>query len=111
MTKPKEEAGAAAAAPGTAEQAAPTRAHHQGPRARIAPSGRAAPTPGAGAGRGRGGAGGGADLASRDAEMRRALERHNRGQARVLPVLLRSVDYREAPFARLAVVPSSGRAV
>ena len=40
-----------------------------------------------------------------DVEMRRAMERHNAGEARVIPVILRSCDWQNAPFARLQAVP------
>src|SRR5690349_17931113 len=33
-----------------------------------------------------------------DVELTRALERHEAGEARVIPVILRSVDWRGAPF-------------
>ncbi|WP_437994096.1 TIR domain-containing protein [Sorangium sp. So ce145] len=46
-----------------------------------------------------------------DNEMRRALEHHNAGQARVIPVLLRETDWRGAPFARLQALPRDGRPV
>ncbi|KYF94504.1 hypothetical protein BE20_00100 [Sorangium cellulosum] len=36
-----------------------------------------------------------------DKEMKRALARHDAGQARVIPVVLRKTDWRSAPFARL----------
>src|SRR5687768_11756827 len=36
-----------------------------------------------------------------DVEQKRALERHNRGEARVIPVLLRPTLWQEAPFAKL----------
>ncbi|KYF94501.1 hypothetical protein BE20_00080 [Sorangium cellulosum] len=36
-----------------------------------------------------------------DKEMKRALTRHDAGQARVIPVILRKTDWRSAPFARL----------
>ncbi len=44
-------------------------------------------------------------------EMKRALERHNEGTARVVPVLLRPVNWKWAPFAELQVLPLDGRAV
>lgn len=40
-----------------------------------------------------------------DIEMQRALERHARGEARVIPVILRPCEWREAPFAHLQVLP------
>src|SRR5690348_7842429 len=41
-------------------------------------------------------------------EMQRALQRHQAGQARVIPILLRSVaDWQEAPFGRLSALPTN----
>ena len=39
-------------------------------------------------------------------EMRRAMERHEANEARVIPILLRPVDWYDAPFSKLAVLPS-----
>ena len=44
-------------------------------------------------------------------EMTRALERHRRNEARVIPVLLRPCDWHDAPFARLAVLPTNAQPV
>jgi hypothetical protein len=44
-------------------------------------------------------------------EMQRALERHDTGEAWVLPIHLRPVDWQEAPFARLQALPSDARPV
>ena len=38
-------------------------------------------------------------------EMMRAMERHNAGEARVIPVILRSVDWQGAPFGTLQALP------
>jgi hypothetical protein len=39
-------------------------------------------------------------------EMRRAIERHERGEAKVIPVILRTTDnWQEAPFGKLQAVP------
>ena len=46
-----------------------------------------------------------------DLEMTRALERHDAGEARVIPIILRSVDWREAPFAKLQALPKDGKPV
>lgn len=46
-----------------------------------------------------------------DREMQQALARHEAGQARVLPVILRPVDWSGAPFAKLQVLPSEAKAV
>jgi internalin A len=44
-------------------------------------------------------------------EMGRALERHEKGEARVIPVIVRDVNWRIAPFAKLQALPKDGRAV
>jgi hypothetical protein len=44
-------------------------------------------------------------------EMQRALEKHEAGQVRVIPIILRPVDWSEAPFARLQALPRNGRPV
>src|SRR6266571_2645464 len=43
--------------------------------------------------------------------MQRALERHQAGQARVMPILLRPVDWKGAPFARLQALPTNAKAI
>lgn len=44
-------------------------------------------------------------------EMAHALERHRAGEARVIPVILRPVDWEKAPFAGLQVLPKDGKPV
>jgi TIR domain len=44
-------------------------------------------------------------------EMQRALERHQSGTARVIPILLRSVDWEDERFSRLQMLPTDGRPV
>lgn len=44
-------------------------------------------------------------------ELRRALERHEAGVARVIPIIIRPVDWQNAPFAKLNALPKDGRAV
>jgi hypothetical protein len=44
-------------------------------------------------------------------EMKRAVARHAAGEARVIPVILRHVDWRGTPFATLKAVPKDGRPV
>jgi internalin A len=44
-------------------------------------------------------------------EMQQALERHKRGEARVIPVVVRDVNWRIAPFAQLQALPKDGKAV
>lgn len=46
-----------------------------------------------------------------DIEMTRALERHNRGEAKVIPVILRHCDWQSAPFAKLMATPRDGKPV
>ncbi len=42
-------------------------------------------------------------------EMIRALERHDAGEARVIPILLRPVDWHNAPFGRLQALPPNAQ--
>jgi TIR domain len=44
-------------------------------------------------------------------EMKRTLERHERGEATVIPVILRKCDWRGAPFGKLQVLPRNGKAI
>ncbi len=46
-----------------------------------------------------------------DIEMRRALERHSRGEARVIPIILRPCDWRTSPFAHLQCLPRDGKPI
>jgi hypothetical protein len=46
-----------------------------------------------------------------DREMARALQRHDTGEARVVPVILRPVDWRGAPFGRLQALPKDAHPV
>ena len=47
-----------------------------------------------------------------DVEMTRALERHDQGEARVIPVLLRrSMAGKSAPFGKLQSLPTDGKPV
>jgi internalin A len=46
-----------------------------------------------------------------DKEMRRALERHEEGSARVVPIIIRDVDWQPAEFAKLQALPKDGKAV
>lgn len=39
-------------------------------------------------------------------EMKRAIERHEKGEARVIPVILRPVDWESTPFGKLQSLPS-----
>jgi hypothetical protein len=47
----------------------------------------------------------------RDVEIKRAMERHEAGTARVIPVILRSVDWHTAPFGQLQALPTDGKPV
>ena len=44
-------------------------------------------------------------------EMERAIARHEAGEARVIPIILRHVDWQSAPFGKLKAVPKDGRPV
>lgn len=44
-------------------------------------------------------------------EVRRALERHEAGEAVVVPIILRPVDWTDAPFARLQALPKDAKPV
>ena len=46
-----------------------------------------------------------------DTEMSRAMERHEQGEARVIPVILRPCDWQGAPFGKLMAVPKNGKPV
>ncbi len=45
-------------------------------------------------------------------EMKRAMERHERGEAHVIPIIIRPVaDWQEAPFGKLKALPTNGKPV
>jgi hypothetical protein len=44
-------------------------------------------------------------------EMARAMQMHQAGSARVIPVILRPVDWKDAPFAKLLALPKDGKPV
>jgi len=46
-----------------------------------------------------------------DVEVKKAIERHEEGTARVIPVILRPVNWIELPFSNLQVLPSGARPV
>lgn len=46
-----------------------------------------------------------------DVEMQRAMERNDRKEAHVLPVILRPCDWHHAPFGKLLAMPTDGKAV
>lgn len=44
-------------------------------------------------------------------EMKRALERHESGDAKVIPIILRSCDWKEAPFSKIQALPTDARPI
>jgi tetratricopeptide (TPR) repeat protein len=46
-----------------------------------------------------------------DVELKYAMERHQKGQARVIPVILRPCDWKTMSFAKLQALPTDGRPV
>jgi hypothetical protein len=44
-------------------------------------------------------------------EMEQALARHNANQARVIPIILRPVDWKGAPFAKFQALPTGAKPV
>ena len=46
-----------------------------------------------------------------DLELKRALERDAAGEARVIPILLRPVDWKSSPFSQLQAFPKNGKPV
>src|SRR5712692_4959729 len=44
-------------------------------------------------------------------EMKRALERQEAGEARVVPILVRPVDWKGAPFAHLQALPTDAKPI
>lgn len=44
-------------------------------------------------------------------ELKRALERHERGEARVIPVILRPCDWHDLPFGKLLGAPKDGKPI
>ncbi|NTD88374.1 toll/interleukin-1 receptor domain-containing protein [Agrobacterium tumefaciens] len=46
-----------------------------------------------------------------DIEMQRAMERHETGEAIVIPVILRACDWHSAPFGKLNAVPRDGKPI
>ncbi len=44
-------------------------------------------------------------------EMKRAMERHESGEAQVIPIILRRTHWQEAPFGRLQALPKDARPV
>jgi len=46
-----------------------------------------------------------------DVEVKRAMERHEAGEARVIPIILRPVDWKSAPFGKLQALPTDPKPV
>jgi hypothetical protein len=46
-----------------------------------------------------------------DVEVKRAMERHEAGEARVIPIILRPVDWKSAPFGKLQALPTDAKPV
>jgi hypothetical protein len=44
-------------------------------------------------------------------EMQRAMKRHDNNEARVIPIILRPVQWEKAPFSKLHVLPKDGKPV
>jgi hypothetical protein len=44
-------------------------------------------------------------------ELKRAMERHNAGEAHVIPIILRPVYFEDEPFSKLQVLPVGGKPV
>jgi len=43
-----------------------------------------------------------------DVEVKHALKRHNKGEARVVPVILKTCDWHDLPFGKLMATPEDG---
>ena len=46
-----------------------------------------------------------------DIEMTSAMARHERGEARVIPVILKDCDWEKSPFGKLQALPSNGNPI
>lgn len=46
-----------------------------------------------------------------DLEMKRALKRHDAGEARIIPIILKAVGWQSAPFGKLLALPTDGKPV
>ncbi len=44
-------------------------------------------------------------------EMKEAMRRHKAGEARVIPIIIRPADWRQAPFSKLQALPKDSKAV
>ncbi len=46
-----------------------------------------------------------------DLEMQRAIERHDQGTARVIPIMLKPCDWQDTPFQKLQVLPKDAKPI
>ena len=46
-----------------------------------------------------------------DLEMQRAVERHNQGTARVIPIMVKPCDWQGSPFSKLQVLPKDAKPI
>lgn len=46
-----------------------------------------------------------------DKEVKLAIERHEKGEARVIPIIIRHVNWEDAPFGKLQALPLDGKPV
>jgi hypothetical protein len=46
-----------------------------------------------------------------EVEVKRAMERHESGSARVIPIIVRSCDWQDFPFGKLQALPEKGRPI
>lgn len=46
-----------------------------------------------------------------DTEMKRALRRHEEGECKVIPIILRPCDWHDTPFGRLLAAPTDGKPI
>lgn len=46
-----------------------------------------------------------------EVEMQRALEKHHTGEAKLIPIILRSCDWQDTPFGKLLAAPTDGKPV
>jgi Effector-associated domain 1/TIR domain/CHAT domain len=46
-----------------------------------------------------------------DIEMQRAVQRHDRGNARVIPIVLRPVDWKDSPISKLQALPKDAKPI
>ncbi len=44
-------------------------------------------------------------------EVKRAMDRQRSGDARVIPIILRPVDWKDAPFGKLQPLPEDGNPI